>query len=175
MGKLRGWIADLFQVEDENKVARTVFDKDGYLYQRSTKITALGTDLNKATLLASADRVNKIAKVALAIASTNVLSWANPEASSIIVNKVIVDITTASTGASTIDIGTTATSATTSSDNLIDGVSGAAIAAVDNANSAGTNGKSLQKLAAGKWVTGTQASGNITGIVGYAYIHYTVI
>lgn len=48
MGKLRGWIADLFQVEDENKVARTVFDKDGYLYQRSTKITALGTDLNKA-------------------------------------------------------------------------------------------------------------------------------
>lgn len=175
MGKLRGWIADLFQVEDENKVERTVFDKDGYLYQRSTKITALGTDLNKATLLASADRVNKIAKVALVKASTNVLSWANPEATSIIITKVVVDITTASTGASTIDIGTATVSATTTGDNLIDGVSGAAIAVVDNTDDKGTNGKSKQKLATGKWVTGTQASGDITGIAGYAYIHYTVI
>lgn len=147
----------------------------GNLYQLGTQITASATNLNKATLLSSADRVPKIARVPLAIATTNVLSWANPEASSIIITKLVVDITTASTGASTIDFGTTATTATTSSDNLIDGVSGASIAAVDNTDDKGTNGKSKQKLASGKWVTGTQASGDIAGIVGYVYIHYVVI
>ena len=138
-------------------------------------VTATTADLNKSSLLISADRVVKVAKVALAIASTNVLSWANPESSDIIITRLVVNVTTASTGASTIDFGTTATTATTSSDNLIDGVSGASIAALDNLQDAGTNGKQLQKLASGKWVTGTQASGDITGIVGFAYIHYFVV
>lgn len=121
------------------------------------------------------DRGVKVARVALAAADTagGLFAWQNPEAGSIIVHRVVLDVTTNSTGASTADIGTTATNATTLSDNLIDGVSLATAAKqVDNLGDAGTNGKSRQKLAAGKWVTGSIASGASAGLVGFAYIHY---
>ena len=122
-------------------------------------------------------RGDRIAKVALAAADTGggVLSWVNPEASAIIITGLTVDVTTQSTGACTVDFGTTATSATTSSDNLIDGVSVAAVATLSNIDDKGTNGKSRQKLAVGKWVTGSMASGAAAGLAGYAYIRYYVV
>ena len=83
---------------------------------------------------------------------------------------------TKSTGACTIDVGTTAVSAATSSDNLIDGLdTGTAIGTFDNITDKGTNGKSRQKLASGKWVTASMASGAAAGTVGYAYIEYFII
>lgn len=116
----------------------------------------------------------KVDKVALAAVRTagGVLAWQNPTGASIIVTSVVLDITTASTGASTIDVGYTATSATTSSDTIIDGVSGASIAVVDSQINAGTNGVGPQKVAAGKWITASEASGDVTGLVGSAYIYY---
>jgi hypothetical protein len=42
----------------------------------------------------------------------------------------------------------------------------------DNVTDKGTNGKSRQRIATGKWVTGSKASGASAGIVGFAYIHY---
>jgi hypothetical protein len=124
------------------------------------------------------DRGVKVAIKAIdgAALHAGVLAWQNPEATAIIVTRVVLDRTTKSTGASTTDIGTTATSATTASDNLIDGLnSGAAEAAEDNLNDAGTNGKARQKLASGKWVTFKEASGDATGLVANAYIYYHVI
>jgi hypothetical protein len=121
------------------------------------------------------DRGVKIAKVALAAVDTGggLFAWANPEAGAIIVQRVTLDVTTNTSGACTANIGTTATSATTSSDNLIDGVSLATAAkVVDNLGDAGTNGKTRQKLAAGKWVTGSVDSGASAGLVGFAYIEY---
>jgi hypothetical protein len=47
MGKLIGWLAGLFKVADDSNVERTVFDKDGYLYQRGTKLTAAAAQINK--------------------------------------------------------------------------------------------------------------------------------
>lgn len=120
------------------------------------------------------NRGDVIVKVALT-AAAGVLSWANPESGSIIITGFSVDVTTASSGACTVDFGTTATNATTSSDNLIDGASVAAIAVLSNIDDKGTNGKSRQKLATGKWITGTVASGSATGLAGYAYIRYFVI
>lgn len=121
------------------------------------------------------DRGVKIARVALAAVDTGggVFSWANPEAGDIIVRRVILDVTTQSSGACTVDVGTTATSGTTSSDNLIDGLSVASAPQVaDNLGNAGTNGKARQKLAAGKWVTASVATGASSGLVGFAYIEY---
>ena len=118
------------------------------------------------------------ARVALAAVDTGggVLAWQNPEASSIIITRVVIDATTKATGACTIDVGTTATSATTSSDTLLDGLDvGTAATTADNITDKGTNGKSRQKLASGKWVTGSMASGAAAGLVGYAYIEYFVI
>jgi len=91
--------------------------------------------------------------------------------------RVIADITTVSTGASTLDVGYTATTATTSSDTLLDGVSAASLAVFDSMNAAldtGTNAKA-QKAASGKWITVTEASGDATGLVGTLYIEYVLV
>lgn len=140
-----------------------------------TQVTSSAAELN---LVDNADRVVKVAKVALADADTagGIFAWANDEGAAIIVQRVLLDVTTEATGACTADIGTTDTNATTSSDNLIDGVDvGAAAGVFDNIDDQSTNGKSKQKLAAGKWVTGSMASGAAADLAGFVYIEYVVI
>lgn len=120
----------------------------------------------------------KVARVPLVAsdAAGGLFAWQNKDRKAVIVERVILDIATPSTGACTADVGQTATSATTLSDNLIDGASLATAAKVlDNLNDAGTNGKSKQKVASDKWVTGSVASGASAGLVGYAYIHYFTV
>lgn len=124
------------------------------------------------------DRGMKIARVALANVDTGggVFSWANPEASAIVISRVVIDVTTKATGACTVDIGTTSSSATTSSNNLLTGLDvGTAAGTFDNVEDKGASGKARQRLAAGKWVTASKASGASAGLVGFAYIHYTVV
>jgi len=130
------------------------------------------------TKVATTNRVPKIAKVALGVADTGggVLAWANPETVSILITRIVFNVTTKSTGACTLDVGTTATNATTSSDTLMDGIDvGTAIGVFDNITNKGDNGKSLQLLASGKWVTASKASGAAAGLAGYACIEYVLI
>jgi hypothetical protein len=121
--------------------------------------------------------VERVAKVSLTGNAIHggVQAWQNPTGVSILITKIAVDITTVSTGASTLDIGTTATDATTASDNLIDGASGAAAVVLDNTVGGGANGKGAQKLAAGKWVTFKEASGDTSGAVLDGYIFYVLL
>jgi hypothetical protein len=119
----------------------------------------------------SFDRGTKTARIPLTAADTGggLFAWQNPEAGAILIKRILTN------GACTADIGTTTVDATTSSDNLIDGISLASSAkVVDNLDDTdnGTNGKTKQKLAAGKWVTGSAASGASAGLVGFAYIEY---
>lgn len=125
------------------------------------------------------DRTIKTDTLALtgAALQAGVQSWVNPEGAAIIVLRALLNITTASTGASTIGVGVTPTSATTASDTLLDGVSGTPAALFDSMNAAldaGANAKA-QGLAAGKWVTVASASGDTTGLVGTLYIQYIVV
>lgn len=116
-----------------------------------------------------------IVKVPLAAVDTGggLFSWQVPLNTDIIITGLYLDVTTASTGACTVDIGYTASSATTSVDNLIDGLDvNAATGLFSNFKNAGSNGKADQRGVAGKWVTGSKASGATAGIVGYAYIRY---
>lgn len=108
---------------------------------------------------------------AIHTASTN---WQNPELGSIMITRVVLNITTASTGASTLDIGYTPTSATTTSDTFLDGVSGTPAAVFDSADAGLDSGANdaAQIAAAGKWVTFNQATGDTTGLIGNAYIFY---
>lgn len=144
-----------------------------------TVISQTGSFIVAGTTLSTANRITKIAKVALsATADTSgaILSWVNPETTAIVITRLVLDITTKSTGACTVDFGTTATTATTLSDNLIDGLDiNAAIGTFDNITDKGTNGRSRQKLAVGKWLTGSTASGAVAGTVGFAYIEYFLI
>ena len=134
------------------------------------------SDSQAVATIGGAYKAIKVAKVAIAGVSATtggaLFAWANPENATIIIDRLQIDITTKSTGAAAVDFGVAA-DATTSSDNLIDGVDlNAAIGVFDNITDKGTNGKSRQLLAAGKWVTGSRASGAVAGLAGYAYIFY---
>lgn len=121
--------------------------------------------------------IKKHVKVALAAldAAGGILAWQNPEGVDILVTRFYIDTTAVATAACTADFGMTATSAATSADNLIDGVDlNAAVIFADNVTNAGTNGKSRQKVAAGKWITGSKATGAAAGLVGSAYIEYVI-
>jgi hypothetical protein len=180
--------ADGFAVGAKGAEVQAI-SQTGQLYQQGTALTSSAAELNTLTgitasvtelnLVDGAQRLRKIAKVALAATADTggaILSWVNPEASAIIITRLVLDITTKATSACTVDFGTTASSATTLSDTLIDGLDiNAAIGTFDNITDKGTNGKSRLKLASGKWVTGSTASGAVAGTVGFAYIEYFVI
>ena len=165
-GKLAGalglWVGD---VGSEVQVAGPT----GQLYQSGTALTGTGADINRGAL--------KKVTGALAAVDTGggVFSWKNPEASDILVEHVALVVTTQTTGACTLDVGTTAVSATTSSDTLIDGIDVATAGTYTNDESAGANGKPFKRLAVGKWVTGSVASGASAGIKGTYEIYYRVL
>lgn len=125
-------------------------------------------------------RVGVKALTGLAIhdGSGGVVAWQNPESVSIIIQRAVLDLTTVSTGACTLDVGVTEVSATTTSDTLLDGIdANAATAVFDSMNAAldgGANAKA-QKLASGKWVTIDEKTGDATGLVGNLYIYYTIL
>ena len=58
---------DNLYVRDSSKVTREIADKDGYLYQRNSKITATATELNT---LSGTEKAIKTKKVALGVADT---------------------------------------------------------------------------------------------------------
>jgi hypothetical protein len=101
--------------------------------------------------------------------------FTNPEAGSILITRAILAVTTAATGAATVDIGTNSTTLTTS-DNLLDGVDvNTATGVFDNTVSGGTNGKGGQVLATGKFVTIDEKTGDTTGMVATFVMDYIVL
>lgn len=147
----------------------TIVDANTF-YKAGVPITATAAELNRST---------KKVTGALAAVDTGggIFAWANPEAGAILVQHVVLNVTTKTTGACSIDVGTTATNATTSSDTLIDGKDIAAATGIfTNDESAGTNGKPFKRLASGKWVTGSMVAGGATaGLVGTYEIYYTAL
>lgn len=118
----------------------------------------------------------QMAKVALTAsdAAAGLFSWQNPELGPILVTRLVLDITTPSSGACTADCGVAATAIL--NDTLMDGVSLATAAkVVDNINDAGTNGKARQRVVTSGFVTGSVASGASAGLVGAALIEYVIL
>ena len=146
-----------------------------------TGIKINGLKLKGKEVTASADDLNRgaLKKVTGALTAVDtgggVFAWANPETSEILIEHVALVVTTKTTDACTVDVGTTAADATTSSDNLIDGQDINAAGTFTNAANGGTNGKLAQRLAAGKWVTASKASGASAGLKGSYEIYYRVL
>lgn len=118
---------------------------------------------------------NGALKVALTAATTTavggVLKLVNPEGVDLLITRFILDITTKSTGAATVDAGVDDDGAT-SNDTLLDGLDVNAAAGVfDNIENQGTNGKAAVKWKAGEYVV-ISASATVAGLVGNAYIEY---
>ena len=123
----------------------------------------------------------KVAKVALVAGNANAFAfaWQNPEASKIIVHRVIVDRTAAGgTATSVLDVGVAPT-ATDTADTLIDGLDLNATGVADNVSDVGTNGKARAKVdekgGTNDYITGKILTANAASLAGYAYIHYMVV
>lgn len=147
-----------------------VVSETGNVSQGGVAITGTAAELSRG-------RLKKVTGALAAVDTAGgVFSWANPETGFILVTHVVLNVTTKTTGACTIDVGTTAASATTKVDTLIDGVDvNAATGIFTNDESVGTNGRPFKRLATGKWVTGSVASGASAGIVGTYEIYYHVL
>jgi hypothetical protein len=137
-------------------------------------LTVNGTMTIAATATVGVPRVTKVALAAVDTAG-GVFAWANPAGAAILVHSVHLDVTTFTTGACTIDVGVAA-NGTTLNDTLIDGASLATAAKVLNsATNAGSNGSMSRKVTSTQFVTGSVASGASAGLVGNAYIVWSVI
>ena len=100
---------------------------------------------------------------------------ANPEGRTVYVTACILNITTKTTGACTLDAGIAA-NATTSADDLIDGLDANAAAGVfSNLLNPGSNGKAGQPWAAGEYLTVSEKTGAIAGLVGEVIVKYITV
>lgn len=146
--------------EDENTGLRNPSDgriqvvADGALMQDFPTVTT-----NRVTGVMS----QKLVVAAQGAATGVFASMANPWGYSVRIIQALWEITTPSTGASTVDIGV-AVDAVTSNDGLLDGQSGATATVI--ASGAGTNGRASQTWGASEFVNIAEASGDITDIVG---------
>ena len=96
-----------------------------------------------------------------------VLSEENTYGTDLIVDRIIIQVSTAATGAATLDVGV-AGGGTSSADTLLDGVDvGTAAGVFDNIDDQGTNGQSCLRWGSGAFLTASEASGDVTGMVGY--------
>jgi hypothetical protein len=139
--------------------------------------TGTTADLNLLSgVAADSAIINKVAVVTLGAADTpgGVLAWQNPTGGKIVVTGVILDITTKSTGASTIDVGYAA-NGTTSADSLMDGLdTGGGVGTYNNIDNKGTNGLGSHSttMTSSQFITASKATGACAGLAGKAYIYY---
>lgn len=140
-----------------------------------------GSVFKDTTVGAQAERFTFTEKVAFSgTASTagSVFGWTAPTGADVIVTRVCLNITTQSaTAGCVLDVGTTTTSLTTKSDDLLDGLVAtgtAAVGAWDNVDDQGTNGQSCVTLAAGGYITCSATGSKATSLAGNAYITYVV-
>lgn len=99
-----------------------------------------------------------------------VLKVLNPEGVDLIITRLVLDVTTQSAGAATVDAGVD-DGGDVSSDILIDGKSVAAAGVFDNIEDGGTNGRAAVKWPAGHYLVAT-ASATTAGMVGSAHIQF---
>lgn len=164
---------DLVKFKDDGGTVRSLVSADQTQTLTNKSLTTPTID----GVLYSAANDRQIIVEAIPVSGTTIHAavtplWVAPAAA--IILRAILHITTVSTGASTLDIGYTATSGTTSSDSLLDGVSGASLAIFDSQDPAldsGANAKA-QLAAAAKWITAAEASGDTTALVGVLYVFY---
>ena len=104
-------------------------------------------------------------------AAGGVFSLENTFGSDLVITRIILQVTNgASDSAARLDIGTAA-NATTSAATLVDELNVSDVGIYDNIDNKGTNGKTKAKWGTGQFVTGSESTGNITGIVGTYAIH----
>ena len=111
---------------------------------------------------------------ATAVATGVYKATANPFGQDLLILSATIRVTTASTGASTVDIGVAA-NATTTNDGLLDGLSLATLGLYTNAEDAGTNGEQTMVWGSSQFLNVAEASGDVAGVVGQLIVQYTYL
>lgn len=98
-----------------------------------------------------------------------IFAWANPEGQTILVDRVVLDVTTVATAANTVDVGVAA-NATTDATTFV--------SAQDTHSATVTHTSSaVAKVTSTQYITGSTTpttGGASAGLVGVAYIYYTI-
>lgn len=113
-------------------------------------------------------------KIAMGALDTKggVIKLLNPFGFEVLITRMIVDVTTKTTGACTIDAGVDADGAT-GNDTLLDGLDiGTATILTDNLETPGTNGQSCVKWGSTQYLVASMASGAAAGGVGSVYVEF---
>lgn len=101
-----------------------------------------------------------------------VVSLLNPEEVDVIITRFVLDITTKSTGACTLDGGPVA-AATTVGDTVIDGLDVNSAAGVfDNIKNQAGNGLESERWESDEYFTLSKKTGAAAGLIGTYYIEY---
>lgn len=183
---IQGFVQLTFTAIAQTDVGKTVFATDNYTCDESQalgrKIGTLVTYISSTSgwvelnTFYQADGTiyfkGSLTKATVTTASA-VLSWVNPTGETIMVEKLIVDLTGASTTAgTTLDFGTG--TSTAARDNLIDGVNAATLGArvltsmIDN----GTNGRGAAKMTSTQYLTGTTSAALTASFAGTYAVYY---
>ena len=96
----------------------------------------------------------------------------NSYGSDLIVTRAMIQVTTVSSGACTVDVGT-GSGASTSYDNLLDGIDTTSTGVSDNLKSmhAGDSGRSVIVWKSTEYINASKASGATSGLVGYYAVY----
>jgi hypothetical protein len=119
----------------------------------------------------SAEEFVAVGSLASADTGGGVVSLANPFETEVVVTDVMIDVTTGSTASATVDVGISA-GATTSADNLLDGVNvgvtgvGGSPRVFNSKKDAGTNGVGAVAWSTSQYLTVSKATGACAGLVG---------
>ncbi len=98
-------------------------------------------------------------------AAGGVFSVENTYGTTLVILRTVLLVTTGTSGACTIDVGIEA-DATTSADDLIDGLDVATAGVFDNVADEGSNGNSCGKWSSGTFVNASMKTGAAAGLVG---------
>lgn len=122
----------------------------------------------------------KVAKGDLAdgIADTFTFTWQNPETTAILVQRVIIDVTTQATAAAVMDVGVVA-NATSTAATIFDDLTLNSAVVYDHLLVSGTGVGGVHKVDANggtnDWITGKTLTQSGADLVGKYYIEYVVV
>jgi hypothetical protein len=113
---------------------------------------------------------DQMSKFAGFVIKGGIFSEENTYGTDLLVLRIVIFVSTASTGACTIDVGE-GNSASTSYDNIIDGLDVSSTGASDNLGDPGTNGHTVRAWRSGEYLNASMATGATAGLVGTYAIH----
>ena len=149
-------------------------------YSRGNAVRDTDLAINMDTIDDAYQSGVKVAKGVLTAGLVNSMAfaWQNPESTAVLVQRVIVDVTTKASAAAVMDVGVVA-GATATAATIFDDLTLGTAAVYDHLLVSGTGLGGVHKVDANggtnDWITGKALTQASTGLVGKYYIEYVLV